>query len=107
MQEDSRLHNESGYIHPDRISHVHNTIHAISNLQLSTLSLDQYPQFVEKSEPFIQKPRKDKKQFKTKTDSLSRTRSGKILAKPLSKKQRNYLQSIPKDTIAIYLDNKR
>jgi len=40
IQEYSRTHNESGYIHPDRIPRVHNTIHDISDLQLSSSSPD-------------------------------------------------------------------
>jgi len=107
MQEDLGSHNESSYIHPDRISQVHSMIHDISDLLLSSSSPDQHAQFIEQTEQFIQKSRKDRKQFKRKIDPLSHTRSGKILAKPLSKKQRNYLQSIPKDTIANYLDNRK
>jgi len=43
-------------------------------------------------------------------DQLSQTRSGKAIAKPvgpLSNKQRNYLQSLPKDTIALYLADRK
>jgi hypothetical protein len=34
---------------------------------------------------------------------LSWTRSAKVIAKPVAKKQQEYLQSIPKDTIAPYI----
>jgi hypothetical protein len=34
---------------------------------------------------------------------LSQTRSGHVIAKPLAKKQQEYLQSIPKDKIAAYI----
>ena len=107
IQEDSRSYNESGYIHPDIIPQVLNTIHDISDLQPSSSSTDQHPRIIQQTERFIQKSRKDREQLKKKIDALSRTRSGNILAKQRSKKQRSYLQSIPKNTIANYLDNRK
>jgi len=106
IQEDSRSYNELGYIHPDRIPQVPCTIHDISDRQLSGSWLNRHPGIVEPTEQFIQKSRKDRKQLKKKSDLLSHSSSGKIRTKPLSKKQRNYLQSIPKHTIASYLDNR-
>jgi len=58
---------------------------------------------IEQTQKLIADSRKEGNALKKKPDLLSRTRSGKVLAKPLSKKQKNYLQSIPKDTISAYL----
>jgi hypothetical protein len=105
-QGDSRLHNELGHIHPDRISQTQSTIHNISDLQISDSSIDQSAHIITQAELFIQKSRKDGKRLTSRNDPLSRTRSGKLLAKPLSKKQRNYLLSTPKATISHYLENR-
>jgi hypothetical protein len=99
---DSRLHNELGHIHPDRISQAQSTIHNISDLQLSDSLIDQSSQIIKQAELFIQKFQKDQKWLTNWKDPLSRTRSGQILAKPLFKNQRNYLQSIPKATTSHY-----
>jgi len=107
IQDDLRLYNDSGHIHPDRTSHVQPTINDLSDLQLSSSLLDQCSQIVKETERFIQKSQKARKTFKKHRDPLLRTRSGKVISKPLSKKQRNYLHSISKDTIASYLDNRK
>jgi len=72
-------------------------------LELSGSDPDRASRVIEETEEFIKDSRKERKAFKKKPALLSRTRSGKIPAKPLSKKQRNHLQSIPKDTISAYL----
>jgi len=58
---------------------------------------------------FRQQSQKDRKAFNKQksVDQLSRTRSGRVLAKPLTNKQRNHLQSISKDTISEYLKNRK
>ena len=107
IQENSRSHNKSGYIHPDRSSRVRNMIHDISDLPLGSSLPDKHSQFIKPTEPFVLKFRTDRIQLKTKIDPLSCTRSGKIIAILLSNKQRNYLQSIHKDTIPTYLGNRK
>jgi hypothetical protein len=99
---DSRLHNELGHIHPDRISQAQSTIHNISDLQLSNSLIDQSSQIIKQAELIIQKFQKDQKWLTNWKDPMSRTRSWQILAKPLFKNQRNYLQSIPQAMISHY-----
>jgi len=107
IQEDSRPNIRLSHIHPDRESQVHNTIQDISDLRLSGSSDDQHLRIIEETEQYIQKSRKERKNIKKQSDPLSCTRSEKILANPLFRKQRNYLQSIPKDMIAKYLENRK
>jgi len=102
-QEDSRIDLESGYIHSQRISQIDNTTQGICSLELSGSDPDRTLQVIKETDEFIKDSRKERKTSKKKPALLSRTRSGKIPAKPLSKQQRNYLQSIPKDTISAYL----
>jgi hypothetical protein len=106
IQGNSRLHNQLGHIRPYRISQTQSTIHNISDLQISDSSIDQSSHINTQAELFIQKSRKDGKRLTSRNDPLSCTRSGKLLAKPLSKKQRNYLLSTPKATISHYLENR-
>jgi len=68
---------------------------------------DQLSRIVEDTRQSIPKSQKIRKTDNKHSDSLLNTSSGKIPVKPLSKKQRNYLQSIPKDTIAAYFGNKK
>jgi len=106
LQEDPRSNIELGNIHPDRVSRV-----GFTNSDVSELELDNSEPLpiLEKAEQFLRTSRKERKAFKQrkKADILSRTRSGKILTKPLSNKQRNYLQGISKETIAEYLANRK
>jgi hypothetical protein len=68
---------------------------------------DQPPCIVEKTEQFTQESRKGRNAFKEKADLLSRTQSRKVSTKLVSRKQRNYLQSILKDTeTACWVDRK-
>jgi hypothetical protein len=106
IQGNSRLHNQLGHIHPYRISQTQSTIHKISDLQLCDALIDQSPQMIKQAELIIQKSRKNWVRLTSLNYPLSRTRSGKLLAKPLSKKQRNYLHSTPKPTISHYLENR-
>jgi len=104
IQEDSR-----SYIHPDRINQVGKTLLDLSGEQLSESEPSQLRLVIEKAEQFLQVSRKERKTFnkQKEKDRLSRMRSGKVIAKPLSNKQRNYLQSIPKDTISAYLVDRK
>jgi len=96
----------SGYIHPDRINQV--DIQNSDNIEVedSELELDQATSIIQSANRFINNSRKERKAFKPKPCVLSRMRSGKIPIKPLTKKQRNRLQALPKDTITSYLNTR-
>jgi len=107
IQEESRTVIESQYIHLDCVTQVHSVTLDVGDLDLNN-SQAQYPsQLVEETEQCIQKSRKERKAFNERQEVLSRTRSGRMLAKLLSNKQRNYLQTIPKDMISKYLINRK
>jgi len=104
IQDCSSIDFESGHIHPDRIFQVDNTIIDNCTLEHSDSELGRASRVIRETKEFISKSQKErKKAFKRKADPLLHTRSGKIPAKPLSRKQRNCLQAVPRDTIAAYL----
>jgi hypothetical protein len=72
--EDSRLQDELGHIHPDKISQAQSTIHDISDLPLSDSLIDQSSQIIRQTELFIQKSRKVRIRLMNRKDPLSRTR---------------------------------
>jgi hypothetical protein len=96
-------------IHPDRISQVGQTILDLSNGGPRDVEPSQEPGVVGKTEQLLKTSRKARRVFtkQKRINSLSRTWSGRIIAKPLSNEQRNYLQAIPKDTIATYLEDRK
>jgi len=100
---------ESRHIHPDRVSQVQDTYIDVSDLDLDSSGDERQLRVVQHTEQFIRKSRKERKKLgsQKQADLLCKTRSGKIPAKPLSKKQRQYLQSIAKPTIAEYLKNRK
>jgi len=104
IKEESRADIELQNIHPDRLDQVHGEINNISDLDLDSPEPCRQSHFIKETKQFIKKSRKQKKAMGKKTEILSRTRSGKIPAKPtLTKKQRNRLQAIPKDILAEYI----
>jgi len=128
IQEELPPRSESGNIHPDRLPQIDNTTHDKSDLvescqepQSQVVSSDvsdpnlgrseseQLPRIITEMEQFLVKSRKERKAFNKQIliDSLPRTRSGKVIIKPLSNKQRSYLLSIPKDMINAYLANRK
>ena len=108
IQEHRRFSILSDYNHPGRIFRV-NATHNASHLEDGESEPERLPQIVECAEQLIWRSRKEWKAFNTqkRIDALSRTRSGKVIAKPLSKKQRNYPQSISWNTISAYLANRK
>jgi len=104
-QEESTSGVESQHIQPDRISQVPDTN---NDLILDSSEQDHHIPVIKKTEQFIQKSRKETKAInkQKQIDSLSRMRSGRIIEKPSTKKQRNYLQTIPKHLISTYLINR-
>jgi len=99
IQEESRSNINQQHIHPDRISRVQDMSNDISNLDRDTLGEELLFQIGKSSKRFVQKSRKPRKGCARKTDLLTPTSSGKVLAKPLSKRQKNCLQTIPKDIL--------
>jgi len=108
IQEDPRSSIISDNIHPNGMIQV-NTTHNASDQEDIESVPERLPQMVESTEKFIWRSRKERTAFNKpkRIDALSHTRSGKVIAKPLSKKQRNYLQSISKDTICAYLADRK
>jgi len=90
-------------IHLDRRLQVGNTVSDSCQAECSEPESDRATRVVENAKEFLRKSRKERQAFKNKPCVLSRTRSGKIPVRPLTKKQRNRLQVIPKDTISKYL----
>jgi len=107
IQQDTQSNGESSQVQPDEISQVRNTSGDISTLDVGNSKSDWATQIIDITEKFIIDSRRDRKALKKKPDPLLCTRSGKFSVKPLSKKQRNYLQSIPKDMIAEYLSARK
>lgn len=60
-------------------------------------------QIIKRGKGFIQQSQKERKVSARKQDHLLRIRSEKAFERPLSPKQRNYVQLIPEDTIYTYL----
>jgi len=107
IQGNPRSSKEPGYIHPYRMSQINDTIHNVSDIEHIDLRPYQLSRVVESAKQFVHKSRKERTALKMQKEILSRTKSGKIPTKPLFQKQRNYLQSIPKPTIAEYLDTRK
>jgi hypothetical protein len=105
IQEDPRNTIEIKNIHPDRQSQIQIPGDDISDLHLEDI---RQKEVVEKTEQFIQLTRKERKAFnKQKQQTLtSATRSGRIV-KPVKKKQKSYLQNIPKDSLSEYLEKRK
>jgi len=111
IQEDPRSSIGLCYIHPDRLFQINNTKDDISDSEVNHLQSEQLPRIVKEADQFIQISQQERKAFtkQKRIDALSCTRSGKVIAKPvlpLTKKQRNRLQTIPKNMLAEYLDTR-
>jgi len=90
-------------VHPDRRDQIQ-----VSDNDISSLDIEGFrPGIIaEKSEKFISLSRKERRAvIKQNHNKLTRPRFGKVI-KPITKKQRTYLQSISKDTITEYLKNR-
>jgi len=96
-------------IHPDRTRQIQKeTLNSGSDEECDSEPNQQSCVLV-KAEQFLQLSRKDRKALNKQKakNQLSRTWSRKIIAKPLSKNHRQYLQSIPKDTILEYITDRK
>jgi len=97
----------SGLVHPDRISQLDTTVMDRFEDENSEPELERASLVLRSASRFISQSRKDRWALERKPCALSRRRSGKIPAKPLTKKQWNRLQAIPKDTISKYLESRK
>jgi len=84
-----------GKVHPDR----RNQINDNNSAQSSDSGSGRATSIIRETKEFLNKSRKERKKLRRKSDLLSRTRSGQIPSKALTRKQRKKLQAIPKDTI--------
>jgi len=89
-------------IHPDRIYRVGRDSESPEEVNSYT-ELDRATIIISEGEKFISQSQKERKALKQKPCALSRTRSGKVPRKPLTKKQQNRLRAIPTDTLQAYL----
>jgi len=92
-------------IHPDRILQV-NRDSEYSEAESGQAQLDRVTTVIQSAKKFVKLSRKERNALKKKPCGLSKTRSGKIPVKPLTKKQRNRLQAIPKATLSKYLESR-
>jgi len=90
-------------IHPDRILQI-NKDSQDPETEDSQAQLDRATTVIQSAKRFIGQSQKERKALRKAPCGLSRTRSGKIPVKPLTKKQRNRLQAIPRDTLSKYLE---
>jgi hypothetical protein len=104
IQEDLRSSATPDIVHPDRRAQVQ----VLANdINCSDIEESRQENIVKETEKFIALSRKERKAIdKQNLNNLSRTRSGKVI-KPITKKQRSYLQSNSKDTITEYLKNRK
>jgi hypothetical protein len=105
VQEDQRRNIGIGFVHPDRRNQVQEYDSDISGLELED---NQQKGFVVQTELAIPRTRKQRKEFNKQKQSglVHQNIAGKI-TKPVSKRQRKFLSSIPKDTISEYLQNRK
>jgi len=107
IQEESRSIDETRHIHPERVSQVQDANINVSDWDLDSSGNERQLRVVQHTEQFIRKSRRERRRFEKQADPLTKTRLGKIPAKPLTKKPRQYLQSIAKPTIADYLMDRK
>jgi hypothetical protein len=103
IQEDRRNQATWNNVHPSRQAQVQDSDDILSSSDIAEIRQEETAKETEK---FIALSRKECKEFiKQKQSNLLINRSGRI-TKPITKKQRNHLQCIPKDTIVEYLRNR-
>jgi len=85
------------------MNRIDSTINGNCSSKNCDSELDRAEEVLKETEEFPKYSKKQRKEFKRKSDPLTRTRSGKIPVKPLTKKQKNWLQAIPRDTLIAFL----
>ena len=103
LQDPVHIDTEESFIHPERIPQVNHTANDKSEVESSKPETDRATSIIQRAQKFIGQSRKERQALRQRPCELSRTRSGKIPVKPLTKKQRNRLQAISKDTLSAYL----
>jgi len=93
---------QESHIHPDRISQVGEVSESPED-DNSQPELDRASTIIQNTKRFLGRSRKERAALKQKACVLSRTRSGKVPVKSLTKKQRNRLQAIPKEILSAYI----
>jgi hypothetical protein len=106
IQEDLRSPEVSSNIHPDRRAQVEENQY-ISDIDLNGSEEARYAHVLKNTKQYIKKSQKEWKALRKQADSLSQTRLGKVIVKPLTVGQRKYLQCLSKDTIAAYLTDRK
>jgi len=91
-------------VHPDRISQIGQKDY---NSEVSNSELNSAEKIIKETKEFINNSKKQRKRFVGNPDPLTRTRSGKVPVKSLTKKQRNRLQAISKDTLSAYIAGRK
>jgi len=89
------------------MTQVENTINSNHEGESVEPESDRATSIIQSANKFIGKSRKERRALDQGSYVLSRTRSGKVPIKPLTKKQRNRLQAIPKDTISAFLAERK
>jgi len=107
LQDHLNINTEGSGVHPDRISQIDDIINGSYEVESSEPEPERATLIIKNAKEFLCKSRKERQALEQKPCVLSRTRSGKIPVKPLTKKQRNRLQAIPKDTLATYLEGRK
>jgi phosphate starvation-inducible protein PhoH len=102
IQEDPRSRATSDIVHPDRRARIQISDDDISSLDIEDSRQENIVKETEKFSSLSQK--KCKAVTRQNPNNLLRNRSGKII-KSITKKQRNYLQSISKEAITDYIKN--
>jgi hypothetical protein len=105
MRKNSEINTDTDNIHPNRINQVGNLEREISEIVSSDRELSRLLQVKKETEQFLRISWKERKAFhkQKQADQVSKMGSGKVIAKPLSNKRKNFLQSIPTHTLANYL----
>jgi len=106
-QDHRNIDTEGSRMHPERIPQIDNTISDNHEVEISEPESERATLIIQSAKRFIGQSRKERQALKRKPCVLSRMRSGKIPVKPLTKKQRNQLQAISKDTLAMYLETRK
>jgi len=94
-------------VHPDRISQIDTTVNESNEIESCESESDRSTLIIHSAKRFIDESRKERRALKQRPCVLSRTRSGKIPVKPLTKKQRNRLGAISKDTLSAYMSGRK
>ena len=106
--QDKNSFDKSGsLIHPDRVSRIDTIGTDSDEVEISEPKSDRATSIIQRANKFIGQSRRERQALRQKPCVLSRTRSGNIPVKPLTKKQRNRLQAISKDTISDYLAGRK